>query len=102
MIDGQMIAILEELRDNYKNCSNSIDVGYYDALNMAITFLTKAVDNSIALEKYQKECFEAKAALKTVEENYSNMVDSWRQKCSECDVLWKVIEVIANGKSVDA
>lgn len=97
MTDGKMIAILEELRDNYKNCSNSIDVGYYDALNMAIVFLTKAVDNSIALEKYQKECFELKEMLNTVEKNYSDMAAQWKQKAIECDILWKVIEVLANG-----
>lgn len=97
MNDSKMIAILEELRDEYKNPSNSNDVGYYDALNMAITFLTKAVDNSIALEKYQKECFEMKEILNTVENNYTEMVDNWRQKATECDILWKVIEVLANG-----
>ena len=97
MTDGKMIAILEELRDNYKNCSNSIDVGYYDALNMAIIFLTKAVDNSIALEKYKKECFELKEMLNTIEKNHADMADKWRQKATECDTLWKVIEVFTNG-----
>lgn len=97
MTDGKMIAILEELRDNYKNCSNSTDVGYYDALNMAVAFLTKAVDNNIALEKHQKECLELEETLNTVEKNYSDMVAQWKQKAIECDTLWKVLEVLANG-----
>lgn len=97
MTEGKIIAILEELRDDYKNCSNSNDEEYYDALSMAITFLTKAVDNSNALEKYQKECFCMKEMLSNVERNYSDMTDNWRQKCCECDILWKVIEVLANG-----
>lgn len=95
MTDGKMIAILEELRDEYKNPSNSIKAGYYEALDMAINFLTAAVDNSIALEKMQKECCALKCEFDRCKTELNDSVQDVARLSVICEVLWKVIEVIA-------